>query len=93
MRARALLTAGATALLLGALPVAATAQDTTNDPNDLDGTFVPSAPDGASQSDAGADPASDVDTTTDSLPNTGGGMALAGGAAVAGAALLRGRRH
>ncbi len=101
MRLRALFTAGTTAVLLGVLPMAALAQDTSNDPNDLDSTFVPSAPSGATEDSApapgGTTTTGNADATdtgaTDELPNTGGGFALAGGAAVAGAALLRSRRH
>lgn len=89
MRLRALLTTGATAVLLGVLPTAALAQDTTNDPNDLDSTFVPSAPGGSAQTDSSTDATT---TAEDELPNTGGGLALAGGLAVAGAAALRSRR-
>lgn len=92
MRLRTLFTTGATAVLIGAVPVAAMAQDTTNDPDDLDRTFVPSAPgDSAASADTSA---SAQDTgTSDDLPNTGGGLALAGTAAIAGAAALRGGRR
>lgn len=91
MRVRALLTTGAAALLLGTLPVAALAQETTDDPDDLDRTFVPSAPGSEGGADAGAT-TSDPAPSSDDLPNTGGGLAVAGGAAVAGAAVLRRRR-
>ena len=92
MRLRTLFTTGATAVLIGALPVAAMAQDTTNDPDDLDRTFVPSAP-GEGTADASAAPSAPDTGASDDLPNTGGGLALAGTAAVAGAAALRGRRR
>lgn len=96
MRTRALLTAGAAALLVGVLPVTAAAQETSTDPDDLESTFVPAAPgsasdDGAPEAPAPAPSDDDDAPATDSLPNTGGGLALAGGAAVAGAALLRRR--
>lgn len=97
MRTRALLTAGAAALLVGVLPVTAAAQETSTDPDDLEATFVPAAPgsasdDGAPEAPAPAPSDEGADApATDSLPNTGGGLALAGGAAVAGAALLRRR--
>lgn len=96
MRTRAMLTTGATALLVGVLPVTASAQEVSNDPSDLESTFVPAEPGrtAATAPEAPAPNAPDdaVDApTTDSLPNTGGGLALAGGAAVAGAALLRRR--
>lgn len=93
MRVRPLLTAGTTAVLLCVLPTVAMAQDISNDPDDLDSTFVPSAP--AADTSAPA-PTTDASTdvgATDQLPNTGGGLALAGGATLAGAALLRGRRR
>lgn len=99
MRARGLLLTGATALMIGALPVAAVAQDgTTGDANDLDGTFVPSAPGASGEADAAVDAetdtgaAADAAADADELPNTGGGLALLGGLAVAGGAALRGRR-
>lgn len=85
MRTRALLATGATALLVGALPLAAAAQDTTSDPEDLDGTFVPSGPD-TGEADGTTAPASD------DLPSTGGGLAVLGGLAVTGGAILHGRR-
>lgn len=94
-RSRTLLATAAAALMVGVLPVAALAQDTTNDPDNLDGTFVPSAPGGGSDGgDTGAPDATSQDaaeSATDDLPNTGGGLALAGGLAVAGAAVLRRR--
>ena len=92
MRLRPLLTAGTTAVLLGVLPTAAMAQDISNDPDDLDSTFVPSAPAADTSAPAPTTDSTDVGAT-DQLPNTGGGLALAGGATLAGAALLRGRRR
>lgn len=89
MRLRALLTAGTTAVLLGVLPMAAMAQDTSSDP-ETDGTFVPTVP--SSDTETGVLDSSTDTGATDELPHTGGGLALAGGAAVAGAALLRPRR-
>ena len=92
MRIRALITAGTTAVLVGVLPVAAMAQDVTDDPENTDATFVPSAPSGSADTGAAPTDAAPSDTgATDELPNTGGGLALAGGAALAGAALLRRR--
>lgn len=86
MRFRSMLTAGATAVLVVAVPVAAVAQDTTSDPSDTEGTFVPIGP--------GADePAADPEPGQDELPHTGGGMAALGGLALTGVAALRARRR